>query len=588
MTTALARKEKDMRRAHALALAVFGCFSVVLFFPVLLRPAASYIGGESGPAAHDPLAFMWFLTWTPYALAHRLNPFLTNWIFSDSGANLTWNTAVPFIGLVMAPVTVTAGPTVSYNAAVIASLAVSAWTAYYAALRVFKLRFPAALLAGAVYGFSPFETAHAVGHLHMTPAFTPPLLLLVLHEVLVTQRQAPWSNGVNLAALACIQYFISAEILLTECVFASIAVLILALSRRSAVTRGRVVYGLRSLTLAVLIALPVLSYPLYLMFRGPWQPMHPIHGSPDVYAASLLSFVVPTSAQAIFGSTFLQSSLTGGEWNTYLGLPVIALLGFIAWKKRRSGTVQFLFALAITIAVLSLGSCLHFGGIPSCGVPLPWRIFELIPIFRDVETNRFGEYLYLPVGLLIALYVGDTSAPQGRTTLRAAVSLAAAAFLFPRIPLYPAASVGTPAFFRLTGDTHSIGSPALVLPFSSDVAPDRATAMLWQAEAHMAFKMPEGYAFGQGAAPWPAPTSLSRALVEIENSGRVPVMTSAFKADVAAVLREKEIRTVLLGPCAHQREALAFLNEVLGSEPESVDGVFIWRQVGRRQSLNGP
>jgi hypothetical protein len=61
-----------------------------------------------------------------------------------------------------------------------------------------------------------------------------------------------------------------------------------------------------------------------------------------------------------------------------------------------------------------------------------------------------------------------------------------------------------------------------------------------------------------------------------------------LKADLTAVLREKEIRTVLLGPCLHQREALAFLTQVLGSEPESVDGVFVWRHVDRRISSKAP
>jgi hypothetical protein len=34
--------------------------------------------------------------------------------------------------------------------------------------------------------------AHALGHLHLILAVTPPLLLALLDEVLVRQRAAPW------------------------------------------------------------------------------------------------------------------------------------------------------------------------------------------------------------------------------------------------------------------------------------------------------------------------------------------------------------------------------------------------------------
>lgn len=126
------------------------------------------------------------------------------------------------------------------------------------------------------------------------------------------------------------------------------------------------------------------------------------------------------------------------------------------------------------------------------------------------------------------------------------------------------------------------------MPFSTDIAADRAAAILWQAEAPMAFKMPEGYAFGQGRAPWPAPTSLSRALIEIEDVGRIPTLTPALRADVIAVLQRERIRTVLLGPSPHEREASTFLVGALGWVPESVDGVFVWRQVDTRITVRAP
>lgn len=552
-------------------------FALVLFFPVLSHLTTTYIGGEPGPAAQDPLSFMWFLTWTPYALSHHHNLLLTDWIFSDSGANLTWNNAVPFVGLVMGPITVSAGPIVSYNLAVIASVIASAWAAYYVTFRLFRVGVLPALLSGAVYGFSPFMTAHAVGHLHLVPAFTPPLFFLVLHDVIITQQQSPWTGGARLALLVLVQYFISTEVLLANAVFASIGLCLLVASCRRAITVARVRYVAHSLSAAVLIALPVLSYPLYLAFFGPWRPVHPIHESADFYTASLLSFVVPSSAQAILGSRFLTSSSAGGEWNTYLGLPLIALLVVIGRAKRGDGAFRFFLAMLGVITICALGPSVHLAGPLSTGIPLPWRLVDLLPIFRDVQTNRFGEYLYLLVGVVLALYVSDESVPRLRRAGRVAVSLAAVAFLFPRIPLYPATNVDVPEFFRSLRDAQTLESPALVIPLSTGaLLTNRATAMLWQAESGMAFKMPEGYAFGQGKPPWPAPTFLSAALLEIEDTGRAPPVTQASKARVVAVLEQQRIRTVVLGPFEHERETLNFLTGVLGA-PTPADGVFVWR-----------
>jgi hypothetical protein len=50
----------------------------------------SYIG--SGPGG-DPIQFMWFLSWWPYALTHGLDPFQTHYIWSLSGVNLLWVTS---------------------------------------------------------------------------------------------------------------------------------------------------------------------------------------------------------------------------------------------------------------------------------------------------------------------------------------------------------------------------------------------------------------------------------------------------------------------------------------------------------------
>ena len=69
------------------------------------------------------------------------------------GVNLMWNTSLPLPGLLLAPVTATWGPVLSFNLLVLA-YGLSAWCAYLA-IRRFVPGHLAAAVGGLVYGFSP-------------------------------------------------------------------------------------------------------------------------------------------------------------------------------------------------------------------------------------------------------------------------------------------------------------------------------------------------------------------------------------------------------------------------------------------------
>jgi hypothetical protein len=50
------------------------------------------------------------LRWTPFALEHGHNPFVTGHLNAPYGVNLLWNTSLLLPGLLFAPVTRTFGP----------------------------------------------------------------------------------------------------------------------------------------------------------------------------------------------------------------------------------------------------------------------------------------------------------------------------------------------------------------------------------------------------------------------------------------------------------------------------------------------
>ena len=107
----------------------------------------------------DPQFYVWSMRWWPYAVSHWINPLFSNQIGAPHGYDLAWATTTPSVGLLMWPVTAAFGVLVSYNIVLLLVPPVSAWAAFIVARRLTG-RFWPALLAGAVYGFSPFELIH--------------------------------------------------------------------------------------------------------------------------------------------------------------------------------------------------------------------------------------------------------------------------------------------------------------------------------------------------------------------------------------------------------------------------------------------
>ena len=85
-------------------------------------------------ACGDLVQGVWFLRWTPFALLHGLNPFLTDFIGYPSGVNLAQNTSMPLLGVLAAPVTWVAGPVAGLDTLLWLSFPLSA-TAAFVALR---------------------------------------------------------------------------------------------------------------------------------------------------------------------------------------------------------------------------------------------------------------------------------------------------------------------------------------------------------------------------------------------------------------------------------------------------------------------
>jgi hypothetical protein len=550
---------------------------------------------------------MWFLSWAPFALSHGHNPLLTTYLDSSVGVNLMWNTAMPLLGVLLWPVTATLGPVVDYNALETAALALSSWCAFVVYRRYVGSTLGAAA-GGLLFGFSPYMLAHSLGHPQLTALFIPPLIWLTLDEILVRRRRSPILMGVVLGLLGAAQLLIAEEVFAMVVLFGLAGMLLLlVLAREEARDWQRTI---RAVLAGALTFLVVAAFPLAIQLFGPQRlPLGATVRMPNSFQTDLLNFIMPSHLNALAPAwvSGISRHFQGGptEAGAYLGIPLIALLVVTAARFSSMRPVRFAATLGVLAALLSLGPLLRVAGwgtfIPAIllAVPLPalrrylpgrflagaflagWFLLLAAPLMRDILPSRLAWCVFLMAGLLLAVFVDAVMrvpAPRRRLAGLGVVALVLLSLL-PRWP-YPATPQPTPSFFTSAAvDQIADGSVALVAPFATR---NDATAMRWQAASGMRFRMPEGYAFvpqqvvkGQN----PPPSTIQDVMIAVEDGQRTAAITSAERQQMNAELTDWRVESIVVGPMANQDAMVSLFQSLLGQDPVTVGGVFLWTNV---------
>src|SRR5438128_443980 len=579
----------------AALLALYGLLALGLFAATWASPFSHVIG--DGPV---PPASIWYVRSAPFAISHGLNPLFTSYLDFPDGINLMWQTSVPLLGLLLAPITLTLGPIFAYNLLMTASMALAAWCAFLA-FRRHVARPWAAALGGLLFGFSPYMLAQSLGHPHVGVVFFFPLMLIAFEEAVLRQQRSPGGLGAIIGLLAAAQMLISEEMLLTQVLLACMALAILAGLRPDQV-RIRAAHVLKVLGVAAGMLTLVAVWPLWMQFLGP-QAVHGTLAASNVFVTDVAGLVLPTSLQAIAppALTAVTNRFSGSQYEAgaFLGLPLLALLVFTAVRWWQVPAVQVASMLALLAACLSLGVTLHLGGVTT-GVPagllavaflavgrtrvgrvtpvifgLVWAGLATVPLLHNVVPSRLMLYVFLFAGLLLSVLVDrwDFASPR-RMMAAGAIAVLAVLTLLPRIP-FATSPANVPAFFS-SGAVSALptNSVVLVVPYAHEF---ESRAMLWQLSADLRFKMPEGYANRPGPALDPPPTMLGRDLMAMQQGAPAPEVTTAYRAAALAELRRWQVQTVLLGPMAGEDRVLDFLTAVMGTPPTQAGGVYLWR-----------
>jgi hypothetical protein len=484
---------------------VYIALAVALFWPVLPWNGTRIIAGPWGQGYGDPTQTLWFLDWVPYALRHGLDLYHTNFLNYPGGVALANNTLSPLLGLLAAPVTLATGPVVAFNLLLRLAFASSAVSMFFV-LRTW-CRWPAAFVGGLVYGFGPYMMGQGQIHLDLVFVPIPPLIMWCIYELLVVRRHRPVVMGAVLGALAGAQALIDPEILALLGIIVVIGLAFIAV-RSHRVFRERL-RDIAKASASALVAFGVIAgYMLWWLLLapghvvGPPQPLTTL----QLYRADLLGLIVPTSNQLIAPAALAKVSARFMYYNvtentTYLGLPLVLLLGGVAVVWRRERVVLVSALLALVALIFSLGSPLTIDN-RTTGIPLPEAVLAHLPLLDGVVPARFA----LVVSLFAAIVLGIGadrlfSMISSRAVLKRGVALAGVlvlaaslVFLIPRAPLV---SQATSWPTDTTATLNAIPPGTVVLTYPYTVFP-RTEAMYWQATDGMRFRIVGGYAVYQG------------------------------------------------------------------------------------------
>ncbi len=587
-------------RATLVAAAAYFLLSFVLWWHVWTGHPTSTTTCGCG----DSSLFQWFLAWPAYALGHGLDPWYSTALFHPTGVNLLSNTAVVAVGVVLAPVTWIFGPIATFNVALGLAPVLSA-LAMFVLLRRWVRWAPAAFVGGLLYGFSPFVLVGLTdGHLMLSMAAVPPLVVWCLDELVATQRRSPVGVGLLLAVLVAVQFFVGTEVLVMVglTVAVGLAVVLVYAARHREVLVRRTRHAVIGLGTAAVASTVVLAYPVWFALAGP------AHFSGPVWGTSIISYggtnvhdyllPGPTSPQVIaLARTYggYQAPLLSAQYFG-IGLLLVLVVGLVLWRRDLR---LWLFALGIVFSVsISFGLAFHNWTV--------WRLFVRIPLMDNIIPSRFLLVTYLCAAVMLGLVVDHARAdapgwllrwrasgrPSKRTGLLAglAVSLLAllpiAVYWADGVP-FTTQAVVLPDWFR----THATGTAtrqvvlAFPVPFGLFQSP-----MTWQAVDRMAFDQVGGG--GPGSIPSRAGRERAgqRYIGDVSVSKGSPVISPDGVSATRSALDGWGVTTIVIpdpGPLPSYerlhalRSAVVLMSAATGRAPARSANAWVWTQVQR-------
>jgi hypothetical protein len=475
-------------------LVLYAAFAVVwIGRGVVLHPTTRVLGD----ADRDKTILMWSFLWWPHAIAHGHDPFVANVVWVPHGVDLAWVTSSPTLALVLTPVTETLGAVFSYNLAALAAPPLAAWATFLLARRLTRST-SASLVAGFLFGFSPYLISQSVSHLNLSFVCLVPfagLLAVRYFEGSLSRRR----YVILLALVLVLQFGISTEIFATLALLAFVCFVLAALVFE---IPSRLVPLVRYTVLAYLAAGVVVSpYLVHAFGKSSAPPVRP-HSARHILDFANIVYPTQTTWLRPSGSGAITNRFTSGidEIGGYLGIPLLILL-VVAVTTARTGRARrgvWMLALGALVAdAMAAGPEMTVDG-HRLGKGV-WALMQHLPALGEAIPIRLAMYAVLFIALIVALWLAQ---PGARAWRFVGAGIAIVFFLPNPSGSFWTANVRQPSFFT-TGAYRSVihrGDVALVFPYTER----ESWSMLWQGETGFRLRMIGGH-IGQAILPVECP-----------------------------------------------------------------------------------
>jgi hypothetical protein len=353
-------------------LATYLAAGIALTWPRVTYPARHLL-----PETRDVSSYVWDLWWTAHQVTHLGNPFFTHYMAAPVGIQLGFDTTMPLAGLIMTPVTLAFGPTVTYCLLTIVLPGLACYVMYRAA-RLW-LAAPGAIAAGALFGLSSMLAWQDWYHLNIALGT---LFLPMTLEAAVRLRRSPGlRRGVILGLVLGGSVLVNQE-------SAVMAVLLAAAALLPWLVRNRGALG--ALAAGAVVALVVASPQLAAMIQqaaggGASVSAAKLASDYGTYGAALPGVFSPSPQLDHVGlhavASLYQYRVSAEAVATYgLVLSVLALFGLVvSWRRRGFRQLGLLW---LGGAALALGSTLVIGNRAHVPLAVTWngaRVSLLMP-----------------------------------------------------------------------------------------------------------------------------------------------------------------------------------------------------------------
>jgi hypothetical protein len=373
-------------------------------------PRVTYLAGRL-PSLRDAGGYVWDFWWVARQVSHLSSPWSTRYLAAPVGADLGYHTLMPLPGLLMTPITLAFGPSLSYNLLSILCPGLLCYVMYRAA-RLWLPTQLGAIAAGGFFGLSAILTWRSWYELNL--ALGALFLPLALETAVRLTRRPGRRQAIILGVVMAAAILTDQESAVLAGIVAGL-VLVPWLARHPSAAR------LRAAALAAVTGLIVASPQLIVMLQQASANRMPAHraGLLEVNyvasGASLQEMFSPSPRVADYGLTAVSRYYHHGPYSIVIAsfgimLTALALFGIVvSWRRRHARSLALLWVACVA---LSVGSVLWVGShyyVPLATVVhgvrlsiiMPFTWFTRIPglsTFR--EANRFTELALVPMVLL--------------------------------------------------------------------------------------------------------------------------------------------------------------------------------------------